>query len=285
MGESIGNTRREFRFTDEAPGLAASREKRGDPVTNDLYPMIFKRKSFHLFRNVGDARIEEAELKEIETAWASFEALYPGIRTAVRIVPAQKVNFKRDAEYCVMLYSEKKENYLLNMGYLGEQLDLYLVSRNIGTLWFGIGKPDEKTHDGLDYVIMIAIHKIRDVSLFRKDMFKSKRRLLKETWVGDTLGVAEIARFTPSACNTQPWYVRCEDGTLLVSRRQKPLLRGIMPVAAVAYYNRIDMGIYLCILEICMAEKGIGYARELFVDQNDEKATYSKVAVYHLRAS
>lgn len=34
----------------------------------------------------------------------------------------------------------KNDNYLQNVGYLGEQLDLYLVSKNIGTLWFGIGK-------------------------------------------------------------------------------------------------------------------------------------------------
>ena len=34
--------------------------------------------------------------------------------------------------------------YLQNIGYLGEQLDLYLVSKNIGTLWFGIGKVEEK---------------------------------------------------------------------------------------------------------------------------------------------
>ena len=39
------------------------------------------------------------------------------IRTAIRIVPAAKVNFKRDAEYCILIYSEKKDNYLMNAGY------------------------------------------------------------------------------------------------------------------------------------------------------------------------
>ena len=39
-----------------------------------------------------------------------------------------------------MFYSENKDNYLTN-GYLGEILDLYLVSQNIGTLWYGLGKP------------------------------------------------------------------------------------------------------------------------------------------------
>jgi hypothetical protein len=251
-------------------------------MNNKYYPMIFKRKSFHLFRNVGNDKIEPSELSDIEAVWNSFEALYPDTKTAIRIVTADKVHFKRDAEYCIMLYSEKKENYLMNIGYLGEQLDLYLVSRNIGTLWFGIGRPDEKTYNGLEYVIMIAIHKICDESLFRKDMFKSKRKSLEEEWEGDTLEIADIARFSPSACNTQPWYVKNDGKTLTVFRYKKAGKRGIMPVSAVSYFNRIDIGIYLSILEICMAEKGIEYSRELFADMGDEKTEFSKVAVYQL---
>lgn len=251
-------------------------------MNNEYYPMIFKRKSFHLFRNVGNDKIEPSELSDIEEAWNSFESLYPDTKTAIRIVPAARVHFKRDAEYCIMLYSEKKENYLMNIGYLGEQLDLYLVSRNIGTLWFGIGRPDEKTYNGLEYVIMIAIQKIGDESLFRKDMFKSKRKSLEEEWEGDTLGIADIARFSPSACNTQPWYVKHNGNTLTVFRYKKAGKRGIMPVSAVSYFNRIDIGIYLLILEICMAEKGIEFSRELFADIGDEKTEFSKVAVYQL---
>ena len=246
----------------------------------DLYPMIYKRKSFHLFRNAGSDRISAEELEDIKAAYSGFEALYPDIRTAIRIVPAKQVNFKRDAEYCIMIYSEKKDNYLMNAGYLGEQLDLYLVSRNIGSLWFGIGKPDEPSIDGLDYVIMIAIHKIGDETMFRKDMFKSKRKALSEEWEGETLGIAEIARFAPSACNTQPWYVKNEGAMLTVFRYKKAGKRGIMPAAAVAYYNRIDIGIYLCFLELCMREKGIGFSRELFLDDAGSDVEFSRVAEY-----
>ena len=251
-------------------------------MNNTLYPMIFKRKSFHLFRNTGEEKLSGAELAEIKKAWTSFESLCPDIRTAIRIVPTRKVNFKRDAEYCVMLYSETKDNYLMNIGYLGEQLDLFLVSRGIGTLWFGIGRPDEPVFDGLDYVIMIAIRKIADASLFREDMFKAKRKSLPEIWSGDTLGVAEIARFAPSACNSQPWFVRNENGILTVSRYKKPGFRGMMPAVMVSYYNRIDVGIFLCILEICLAEKQFAFSRELFPDDGDGSAEYTKVAEYRL---
>ena len=247
----------------------------------DFYDTIFKRKSFHLFRGVGNDRITQGELDAIEKAYNEFDALYPEIKTAIKIVPASKVNFKRDAEYCILIYSEKKDNYLMNAGYIGEQLDLYLVQHDIGSLWYGIGKPDEPTYNGLEYVIMIAIHKVSDQSKYRKDMFKSKRKALEEVWSGNDLGIANVARFAPSACNTQPWFVENNGSLLVVHRYKKPGKRGIMPAAAVSYYNRIDIGIYLCILEICMHKKGISFSRELFIDSGSD-AEFTKVAEYTL---
>ena len=247
----------------------------------DLYEMIFKRKSFHLFRNVGNDIISEEELDGIRNAYDRFNRLYPDIRTAIRILPADRVNFKRDAEYCILIYSEKKENYLMNAGYIGQQLDLWLVAHDMGSLWFGIGKPDEQTYDGLDYVIMIAVHKVKDPAQYRKDMFKAKRKELSEIWSGDGLGIADITRFAPSACNTQPWFVENRDGRLTVFRYRKPGKRGIMPAASVSYFNRIDIGIYLCILEICMQKNGIAFERTLFIDDGGE-AEMTKSAEYKL---
>ena len=106
--------------------------------------MIFKRKSFHTFRNVGNEVISEDELNDIQLAFSAFTPLNPEIKCAIRIVPEKQTTCKRGGEYCILLYSEKKDGYLQNIGYIGEQLDLYLVSRNIGTLWFGIGKTKEE---------------------------------------------------------------------------------------------------------------------------------------------
>ena len=35
-------------------------------MNKELYDMIFKRKSFHLFRNIGNEHIMEEELKDID---------------------------------------------------------------------------------------------------------------------------------------------------------------------------------------------------------------------------
>ncbi len=239
-------------------------------MNQNLYEMIFKRKSFHLFRNIGNEHITDNELKDIEEQFNKFKPLIDDINVKIKIVK-NSTTCKRGQEYCILFYSEKKENYLQNIGYLGEQLDLYLVSKNIGTLWFGIGKVEEKQLDGLDFVIMIAIAKVDSPDKFRKDMYKSKRKELKEIWNGDNyLDIANIVRFAPSACNTQPWIVDASEKELKVYRYRKEGKRGIMPKDLVIYYNQIDIGIFICFLELCLGKNNIKYDRKVYVEENHE---------------
>ena len=239
-------------------------------MNNKLYDMIFKRKSFHLFRNIGNEKITEDEIRNIENEFNTFKPLVEDIKVKMKIVK-DSTTCKRGQEYCILLYSEKKDNYLQNIGYIGEQLDLYLVSKNIGTLWFGIGKVEEKQLDGLDFVIMIAIAKVDQDNKFRKNMYKSKRKELSEIWNGnDYLDIANIVRFAPSACNTQPWIVDSKEDELKVYRYRKPGKRGIMPVDKVIYYNQIDIGIFLCFLELCLNKNNIKFDRTLYIEENTQ---------------
>ena len=249
-------------------------------MNKDLYDMIFKRKSFHLFRNIGNEHLTEEELKDIEKEFSKLKPLVNNIKVRIRIVKRESI--LRGQEYCIMFYSEKKDNYLQNVGYLGEQLDLYLVSKNIGALWFGIGKPDEQQFDGLDFVIMTAIAKVDSSDKFRKDMYKSKRKDLSEIWSGDSyLDIANIVRFAPSACNTQPWKVEATDNGIKVYRYRKEGKRGIMPKDKVIYYNQIDVGIFLCFLELCLEHNSINYKKELFIEEDHENEN-NLTAVYHI---
>ena len=250
-------------------------------MNNNLYDMIFKRKSFHLFRNIGNEHITATELKDIENQFSKFKPLVEDINVKIKIVK-DSTTCKRGQEYCILLYSEKKDNYLQNIGYLGEQLDLYLVSKNIGTLWFGIGKVEEKQIDGLDFVIMIAIAKVDSPSKFRKDMYKSKRKELSEIWNGDNyLDIANIVRFAPSACNTLPWLVDSNKNELNIYRYRKECKRGIIPKDMVIYYNQIDIGIFLCFLELCLNKNNITFDRQLFVEKNleSEKSLIAKYLI------
>lgn len=248
-------------------------------MDEQLYQMVFKRKSFHIFKNT--LIISEEELAQIETAFLECKPLIPEIKVGMKIVPAAATTCKRGQEYCILLYSEKKEGYLPNIGYLGQQLDLILASMNIGALWFGIGKTDVQSDGELDFVIMIAIAKMEETK-FRKNMFKSKRKPIEEIWFGEYyLEAANIARFAPSACNTQPWIVESNEQELRVFRYKKPGKRGIMPADKVSFYNRIDIGIFLLILEVCLKHEGIVFERTLFEDKKEEEKNL--VAIYAIK--
>ena len=247
--------------------------------------MIFKRKSFHTYANrvfnTGNLKLSSEELEMIKDTYYSLTPLYEDIRTEIVIKKEKESKCQRGNEYTIYFYSEEKDNYLANIGYLGEQLDLYLVSRNIGTLWFGIGKTNEEPFEDMEFVIMFSIRKISDGSKYRKDMFKSKRKSVEEIWEGEQIsGVTDIVRFAPSACNSQPWLVK-NDGELLVYRYKKPGKRGIMPADKVSFYNRIDIGIFICFLDICLEHSGIGFEKKLYPDDGEDKE-FVLNAVYRL---
>ena len=247
---------------------------------NNFYKEIFKRKSFHFFIN-GEETTED-DVKAVSEFIKTVEPLYPDIKTEIRIVPEKETSCHRGADYCILFYSESKGDYLRNIGYIGEQIDLFLTSVNIGALWFGIGKTKEKEIDELEYVIMIAIKRMPENS-FRKDMFKSKRKPIDEIWSGEQMDIANIARFTPSACNTQPWFVENKDSVLSIYRYKKPGKRGIMPIDKVMFYNQIDIGIFLYILETCLKQKDIYYQRELVPDLNDSEVEKTLAVKYKMQ--
>ena len=252
-------------------------------VNELFYQMIFKRKSFHLFRNTGNEKISLSLLEDIKNQFKIFKRLDPEIKVDIKIVLPEETTCKRGEEYCILLYSEKKGNYLQNIGYIGEQLDLYLTSLNIGTLWYGFGKTNFMNYHNLDFVMMIAIKKVEE-SLFRKDMFKSKRKSLAEIWHGEYyLGIANIVRFAPSSCNAQPWIVESMSNKLKVYRYKEPGKRGMMPLERVTYSNRIDIGIFLLFLEVCLKHENLSFKKEVFLDTSNDDEVKTLVAIYNLR--
>lgn len=230
-------------------------------MDDKLYKMIFRRKSFHVYKTMEKTGPEE--LEAIKKYYQDLKVLVPDIRTELRIVSVSETTMKR-GEYALLLFSEKKEGYLENIGYIGEQLDLYLASMNIGVCWYGAGKLQRPQTSELEFVIMLSIAKVPEDS-FRKDMFRSRRKSASEIWKDSGYPeIADIVRFAPSACNAQPWHVEDDDGVIAVYRDESIERRGIMPIAKQSYYARIDIGIFLCILELCLDKASLCYERRLF---------------------
>lgn len=55
-------------------------------MDTNLYNMIFKRKSFHLFRNIGDEKITDDEIKDIKEYIGKLKPLCDDIKVKIKIV-------------------------------------------------------------------------------------------------------------------------------------------------------------------------------------------------------
>ena len=55
-----------------------------------------------------------------------------------------------------------------------------------------------------------------------------------------------------------------------------------MPTNKVIYYNRIDMGIFLLFIDLCLKHDNIKYARTLLTDKNDDDEEKTLLATYQL---
>ena len=109
--------------------------------------MIFKRKSIRRYDY--NLSITEAEMEDIRQAINNFRPLVKDIKVKFKIVESKETTSKR-GEYCLLMYSEEKPLYLLNVGYMLEQMDLFLASRNIGVCWYALAKTKELKLDGLE---------------------------------------------------------------------------------------------------------------------------------------
>lgn len=56
-----------------------------------------------------------------------------------------------------------------------------------------------------------------------------------------------------------------------VYRYKKPGKRGIMPADMVSFYNRIDIGIFICFLDICLEHNSIEFEKTLYSDSGEDK--------------
>lgn len=243
----------------------------------ELYDMIFKRKSIRKFDKA--LFLTGEELKEIKRETEKLIPLEDDIRVKFEIVERSETTAKH-GEYCLLMYSEKKPHYLLNAGYLLEQMDLFLASHDIGVCWYGMAKAKEIQVDGLDYVIMLSFGKSRPQD-FRKDISEFKRKDMEGIWEGGfDPHVKEAVRLAPSACNTQPWRIVSDSNCIKVYRNT--LIKSFIPFVKLSHYNSVDMGICLCFLEIAMAHEGYEFYRTLISEENSNSKLL-EIAEYNIK--
>lgn len=208
-----------------------------------LNEMIYKRKSCRSFTGVP---VDAATIETIKAF--SMKPMYPEIKVRWDIVSRDKVKCicPWTTPQLITIYSEEAEGWLENVGFLFQQMDLYLQSLGLGVCWLGMGKLNPKNApeiDGMKFAIMLAFGYPKGDQL-RHDLKGFKRRSLEQ--ISDNADPRlEPARLAPSSVNSQPWYFTHEGETIHVFCTQKGLSKEM---------NRIDMGIALAHLYVANAD-------------------------------
>ena len=233
----------------------------------ELYKYLDKRKSI---RNIDENNLlTEEDLLKIKKYLENLKPLFNEYKVKTELVKNDKTNSKI-GEYNLLIYStkpkSKNSNFLLNIGYMFEQLDLYLFSINIGCCWLGLPKP-KGDYKNEEYVIMLGLSKITENEL-RNNINQFKRKPKDETWIGEfNLDVIEKSNLAPSACNSQSWKVKVENNTLYIYRDK--FIKTIIPRGFRRFFNSIDLGIYLCFLEIALLNNNYKFNRTIINDEFD----------------
>ncbi len=204
-----------------------------------LHEMIFKRKSCRSFTNVP---VDAATIETIKAF--SMKPLYPEINVRMDIVSRDKVKCicPWTTPQLITIYSEEAEGYSENIGFLFQQMDLYLQTLGLGVCWLGMGRMNPKTTtavEGMKFVIMLAFGYPKGDQL-RHDLKGFKRRPMEQITDKPDPRL-EPARLAPSAVNSQPWYFTHEGEAIHVWCSKKG--------------NRLDAGIALAHLYVSNGER------------------------------
>lgn len=196
----------------------------------DLSDQIYKRKSC---RKYSDDEIDMSAIKEFMD---NVKPLDSKINYSYEILTKDELNIRTrwKAPYYLALYSQKKENYGVNIGFIFQQLSLFLQSLDIGNCWVGMASLKENNPE---FVITIAFGKSNDLT---RDISQFKRKGLSE--ISDSEDERLIpAQLAPSAVNSQPWYFKhTDDGFDVYKVRHNIVKRKIL-----GKWNDVDIGIAL----------------------------------------
>jgi len=213
-----------------------------------LKNQIYTRKSC---RNYLD---DEIDMTVIHEFMDNVKPLVEDIIYSYEILKSEEVNVRTrwSAPYYIALYSEEKEFFLENIGFVFQQLSLYLQSKGIGNCWVGMASPKVKKDN---FVILISFGK-SDRMTRNESEFKRKGLNDISDFADEKLIPAQLA---PSAINSQPWYFKhADDGFDVYQRKQNILKRQILKK-----WNPIDIGIALA---------------HLFVSNEDSFEFYKKTS-------
>lgn len=235
----------------------------------ELYQAIFKRRSVRKF--VG--KPDDPTTEDIRSFLSTLRPMLSGIRTELRLLSQDDVRgmLGVKAPQYIAAFSEVKDGYGANVGFLLQQMDLFLSAKGIGCCWQMGSKPARKIKGGsdLEFIIMLALGRPAE-GVHRQSIAEFKREPLdKISSVEGMDDILEAGRLAPSGLNNQSWYFIGGHGIINAFNTKSRLMETM---------NRINVGIALC--HMWLAATHAGKSSDFRIDPSPPLAPngYSYVA-------
>ena len=145
---------------------------------NFMTEIIHKRKSI---RKYDHTPLDDAALSKVREQIANVKPLYPNIRYSIEITSKTKGMFGIAAPHYLVFRSDENEGYFENIGFIGQQMDLFFSESGIGSCWLGMAKPEKKGAQPL--VICMAFGKPSEP--LHRELSDFKRKSLSEISEGE----------------------------------------------------------------------------------------------------
>jgi len=199
--------------------------------------IIRKRKSV---RKYDMTKLHALTLEKVREQVANCTPLCHGIGYSVEIAGKTGGLFGIKAPHYLIFRSEEKDGAYENIGFLGQQMDLFFSESGLGSCWLGMAKPEGKEdHSSLPFVISMAFG--APAEPLHRSLSEFKRKPLSDISEGADERL-EAARLAPSGMNAQNWHFVAEGGKIHCYRKKASPLLGFITNKM----SRIDMGIALC---------------------------------------
>jgi nitroreductase len=204
---------------------------------DELYEAVFRRKSV---RKYAPGQLDATTMQRVVSHLPDLKPLFPEIRTELRVMTNPEVRgmFKVNAPHFLAFFSEVKDGYATNAGFMMQQMDLFFSSNGIGSCWQGGPKPirESRKASELEFVTLMAFGPPAE-DIHRRSVSEFDREPLSK--ISDVKGnedLLEPARLAPSGMNNQPWFFSGGDGAVHISSAKSMIVDRM---------NRISAGIAL----------------------------------------
>ena len=212
----------------------------------DLYQQIYLRKSCRKYKL---EPLSAAQLADIEGFISTMRPLFPDAKISHRLVGAEGVKglLAPKAPHYLIISGQSAPERDLNVGFLFQQLDLYLSALGLGACWLG-GANAKKSQFTKDDILAICFGET--IGSNTRTAAEFKRKSLAEISSGEDARL-EAARLAPSGLNSQPWYFIAEDGLIHVYKKNFSKLK-------TAFYPHVEVDIGIALCHLFLASEALG---------------------------